>query len=541
MGRVEEVKNERTGKPTGSVIDRYRYPPQEMEIRDTDALKTSDGKKWADMTKVDREARIIDVKKGRSRGEDHPTSAFSHTHIGSDAMEEAIDRIAAAVLADGGVRVGSGVAYPVARQFLAAEPPRLRSGPFTRKEGESPVQFAIRAVSDLDRSVLAIQGPPGAGKTYAGAQMICDLVKRGKKVGVIGQSHKVILNLLAEVVKARGAPSKVSVAHRGDAEEVTAASSAITPLANNEAALAALQSGAVNVVGGTSWLWSRDEFQGSVDVLFVDEAGQMSLANVIAASQAASSVVLLGDPQQLEQPIKGSHPEGLDASALGHVLGGHLTIPEHRGIFLPETWRLPPNIASFTSELFYEGRLDSKAGLENQRLSGTGDLGLDGSGLWLCPVEHDGNLNSSKEEIDAIERLVARLLDGSVKWVNEGGDASPLVGKHVLVVAPYNAQVSRLAERLAPTGARVGTVDKFQGQEAPVVIYSMATSRPEDAPRGMEFLYSLNRLNVATSRARCVAIVVASPRLFEPECRTPRQMNLANALCRFREVARGLA
>ena len=248
--------------------------------------------------------------------------------------------------------------------------------------------------------------------------------------------------------------------------------------------------------------------------------------------------MLLGDPQQLEQPIKGSHPEGVEASALGHMLAGRLTIPDHLGIFLPVTWRLAPSIASLTSELFYEGRLTSKPGLENQRLAGTGDLGLDGNGLWLCPVEHDGNRSSSIEEIEVIAGLVTRLLEGSVAWINEKGETATLVGDDVLVVAPYNAQVSRLAERLAPTGARVGTVDKFQGQEAPVVIYSMATSRPEDAPRGMEFLYSLNRLNVATSRARCAAIVVANPRLFEPECRTPRQMKLANALCRFREVAR---
>ena len=147
-----------------------------------------------------------------------------------------------------------------------------------------------------------------------------------------------------------------------------------------------------------------------------------------------------------------------------------------------------------------------------------------------------GVTGGSEEEIAAIAALVTRLLDGSVSWINAKGVAARLTGEGVLVVAPYNAQVSRLAERLAPNGARVGTVDKFQGQEAPVVIYSMATSRPEDAPRGMDFLYSLNRLNVATSRARCAAIVVASPALFEPECRTPKQMKLANALCRFKEM-----
>jgi uncharacterized protein len=196
---------------------------------------------------------------------------------------------------------------------------------------------------------------------------------------------------------------------------------------------------------------------------------------------------------------------------------------------------LAPRICSFTSEVFYEGLLTSKPGLENQRLAGVGEF--DGSGVRVVEVAHDGNRNSSTEEIEVVADLVARLTARGAQWVNEKGEAAQMTGKDVLVVSPYNAQVSRLAERLERTGVSVGTVDKFQGQEAPVVIYSMATSRPEDAPRGLEFLYSLNRLNVATSRARCLSILVASPRLFEPECRTPRQMKLANALCRYRELA----
>jgi uncharacterized protein len=303
----------------------------------------------------------------------------------------------------------------------------------------------------------------------------------------------------------------------------------------NNDACDALAAGDVQVLGGTSWLWARPQFAASVDVLFVDEAGQMALANTLAVSAAAHSLVLLGDPQQLEQPQKGSHPEGVGASALEHLLGGHQTIAKERGIFLEQTWRLCPNICTFTSELFYDSRLRSKDGLERQNL--TGVAGFDGSGLWVMDVEHDGNRNSSTEEVDAVAALVARLTATGSSWINERGEETQMTANDVLIVAPYNAHVTRLAERLGPA-ARVGTVDKFQGQEAPVVIYSMATSRPEDAPRGMEFLYSLNRLNVATSRARCAAIVVASRRLYEAECRTPRQMKLANALCRFRELAR---
>jgi len=246
--------------------------------------------------------------------------------------------------------------------------------------------------------------------------------------------------------------------------------------------------------------------------------------------------VLLGDPQQLQQPQKGSHPDGVDVSALQHVIGvGVETMPADRGLFLPVTWRLAPSVCAFTSEQFYEGRLEPRTGLELQRLVGT--RGLDGAGLWWQPVEHDANRQWSAEEIDAVEALVARLLVPGAQWVDVDGTAHELRPDDILVVAPYNAHVNRLSDRLTPRGVRVGTVDKFQGQEAPVVIYAMASSTAGDAPRGMEFLYSRHRLNVATSRAKCAAFVVASPALLEPECRTPRQMALANALCRYAESA----
>ncbi len=209
-------------------------------------------------------------------------------------------------------------------------------------------------------------------------------------------------------------------------------------------------------------------------------------------------------------------------------------MPPDRGIFLPITWRMSPTLTAFTSELFYEGKLTARNGLERQLLSGVDALA--GSKLWVIPVDHDGCQSASNEEVDAVVALVERLLTQGSMWVDEKGEARQLTGDDIRVVAPFNAHVNRIAERLGAI-IQVGTVDRFQGQTCAVVIYSMATSRPEDAPRGMEFLYSLNRLNVATSRARCAVFLVASPRLFEPECRTPRQMQLANALCRYVEMA----
>jgi superfamily I DNA and/or RNA helicase len=259
----------------------------------------------------------------------------------------------------------------------------------------------------------------------------------------------------------------------------------------------------------------------------------MSLANVLAVSQAARSVVLLGDPQQLEQPMQGSHPEGTDVSALHHLLHGEQTISPDRGLFLAETWRLHPSICEFTSELFYEGRLRSRPGLGRQAIRSAGRFS--GAGLRYVAVPTEGNQSSSPEEAERVGAIVREILDSRATWIDKDGAEQPVALSDILVIAPYNAQVFGLQERLP--GMRIGTVDQFQGQEAPIVIVSLTTSSAADAPRGMEFLYSLNRLNVATSRARCLCILVASPSVFEAQCRTPRQMQLANAFCRYLEMA----
>ena len=272
----------------------------------------------------------------------------------------------------------------------------------------------------------------------------------------------------------------------------------------------------------------------SVDLLMIDEAGQFSLANALAVAPAADSLVLVGDPQQLEQPIQGSHPPGVHVSALEHLLGtGVHTVAEDRGLFLDRTWRLHPAICAFTSELFYDGRLQARDGLERQTIIAGP---LVGSGLRLVPVAHSGNQSESPEEVAAIASLVASLV-GEASWMSRDGVVRTVSIEDVLIVAPYNAQVALLRAAL-PGRARVGTVDKFQGQEAPIVICSMTTSSAADAPRGMGFLYSPHRLNVATSRARCLAVLVACSELLRPDCRTPEQMRLANAFCRFGEMVR---
>ena len=524
--RVEVVLSKK-GKPTGSVVDRYHYPIQEMDIRQGHELKLKTEDKFGDVVDVNRAEQTIDIRKGPKMGDVHPPSVFEHKYVNVAVIEDAIFAI--------GESFSRGEPERLAIRLLRGDAPSTKSGTFAIRAGETVTNFAVRAGTDLEQSVLAIQGPPGAGKTFTGAQMICALVAQGKRAGVVATGHSVIRHLLDGVARAAAKLGRNDVTLGHKVDEAEANGGPILEFRDNKDALEALQSSEVNVLGGTAWMWSRPEFAKSVDVLFVDEAGQMSLANVLAITRGAHSIVLLGDPQQLEQPKKGTHPEGVGVSALQHMLGSPVTIPQERGIFLPETWRLSPGISEFTSELFYEGRLRSKSGLDRQQLVGSAFAGC---ALWAVDVDHDGNRNASDEEVEAVDRLVTTLLAAGSRWIDEHGHERQMTGNDILVVAPFNAQVGRLAERLAPRRIDVGTVDKFQGKEAPVAIYSMTTSSPEEAPRGLEFLYSLNRLNVATSRARCAVFVVANPRLYAPDCKTPRQIELANGLCRYRELAR---
>ena len=529
---------ERVGGTAKKPVDRYRFAVQETDVRRGDDLKIAcEGRGWGRVVAIEPAERTIDIEKTSRTAELHATAAYRHTIVPSVAQEESLIRLGTWVRDHG---LDADGPHRAALDLLRVVPPRLHGGAeLAARAGEDSITRACRTGLALDRCVLPIQGPPGAGKTFTGARMIVALVEAGRKIGITATSHKVIRNLLDEVLvaaaKARdGAGVQVAcIQNIGSSAPVGGAVEEVT---GNERVLVALANGTAQVGAGTTWMWAREEYAAAVDVLFVDEAGQMSLANVAAVAQAADSVVLLGDPRQLEQPIQGSHPDGAAVSALEHLLQGHATVPVDCGLFLGQTWRLAPPICTFTSEAFYEGRLHPQPNLSRHVLDGTHRFA--GAGLWFVPVPHEGNQNSCPEEVDAVVAIVEQLLDTDTTWVDRHGMRRTLDPADILVVAPYNAHVARIGERLALRGIRVGTVDRFQGQEAPVVIYSLATSTPEEAPRGMEFLYSPNRFNVATSRAQCTCIVVASPRLFEPDCRSPRQMLLANAFCRYLELAR---
>ncbi len=516
--------------PTGIPVDRYLFEPQDSDIRGGERVFATGGEALGSIVNISFEENTVDIKKTKKTALLHPDAFYAHTVIKPKDQAAALFRLGQYV-AENGI-LGDGE-YRAARDLLLKIPLNTGDEAFQNSD-ENTLEAGLRLTHLMNGGILPIQGPPGTGKSYTGARMICELVKAGKSVGITANSHKVIRNLLDEVIDA--APTMgvdINCAQKPETGNKEEDGTSLQFIRDNEKLIASVNNGDAQVAAATPFFWARKDVEALVDVLFVDEAGQMSLANALAISGSAETIVLLGDPQQLEQPIKGSHPDGTEVSALDHLIGTEQTISVSQGLFLETSYRMAPEIRALDSELFYNGKLESVAGCELHEIRADGII--TGSGLRYLPVPHIGNTSSSVEEAETVAHLVAKILGSNPGWVDRKGVERIIELKDILIIAPYNAQVFEI-KKLIPD-AKVGTVDKFQGQEAPIAIYSMATSSHSDAPRGMEFLYSANRFNVAISRAKCVSVLVASPNVFEAECRTPRQMQLANAFCRFLEVS----
>jgi uncharacterized protein len=477
---------------------------------------------------LDLAAGTIDLKRAKRSDAPHPTALIPARPFDNRVQREAVVRLARQVLDHPeGAPDGTRAILDLVRGRAPRVLDHVEGAPLAR-DGESGSDAAIRLAPRLRGGCLAVQGPPGSGKTWTGAAVVVDAVRRGKRVGLTAQSHKAIGNLL-EAVMRRAAAEGVAVRGMQRASEAdVCAAAGVECATKNDVVDEALALQAVDVVAGTSFLFARPELAEKFDLLVVDEAGQLSLANVAAVAGAATDLVLLGDPQQLAQVSKGSHPPGAGASALEHVLAGEATIAPERGVFLEASHRMHPDVCAFVSGIAYDDRLLADSACAAQEVVGLG------AGLRWVPVEHEGNRTRSEEEAAVVAKIVDDLRGRS--WTDKEGQQAWLDLDDILVIAPYNAQVAMLAEAL-PEGARIGTVDRFQGQEAPVVLYSLAASSADDIPRGVDFLLSTNRLNVAVSRARALAVLVGSPALLRAPCNTTTQLRLVNALCRFVESA----
>jgi predicted RecB family nuclease len=432
--------------------------------------------------------------------------------IRTTKLRESIETVAAAV-ADGLGQSPPRLPQTAIFDVLARRSPRTRSGaPLPRDGGY--VDDIAAALLDLDSSYVAVHGPPGTGKTYTAAKVIAALLDTHHwRIGVVAQSHAVVEHLLACVIDDGGVdPQKVAKKKSSDGERATRWQQIPD---NQYAAFLAAADGCV--VGGTAWDFANAARipPGSLDLLVIDEAGQFCLANTVAVSGAADNLLLLGDPQQLPQVSAGTHPEPVDASALGWLVDGRDVLPHKFGYFLEQTHRMHPAVCRAVSALSYDNRLLSHSKTAARRLDGRSP------GVHTLLVPHEGNTTDSPEEATAIVAEIERLLGND--WTS-GDDTRPLSAADVLVVAPYNAQVLRLRACLQAAGlddVAVGTVDKFQGRQAPVVFLSMASSSVDDVPRGISFLLNRNRLNVAISRAQYLAVIVRSPMLTEYLPSTP--------------------
>lgn len=516
VGPVEPVKR--------SVKRTYTYPSQTTKLAagSRRQIRKAEGDlESVEILELDRRASRITLKisKAKARLLDQRLDLLPNWAIGTTPIRNAIQ----AVLRD---QIGP-AANRIAQELLTRSLPQFAGGSPLGETFENIVDHMIAAVRRMDNSILTVQGPPGTGKTYVTARAILALVKEGHRIAVTSNSHEAILNVLiecADVLDAgwRGLSlARVSLVHKGG-RGPTRKDSRIRKVTSNTDRL--ISTG--HIVGGTAWLFSRDDMAGQpFDYLFVDEAGQVSLANLFAMTRCTRNIVLVGDPCQLPQVIQGSHPSPANQSCLEWMLGKDRLISPDRGLFLGESWRMHPKLCEFVSEQFYEGRLEPHPSTARQFIEAPG---IPKAGVFRIEVPHENCSQESEPEVVVVQQVIERLLKG--QWTNRNGESRPILEKDVIIVAPFSAQVNALQSAL-PATIRVGTVDKFQGQEAAVALVSMTSSSGEDAPRGFDFLLSRERINVALSRGKALSLAIASPRLLESQCSTVNQLRLVNALC----------
>ena len=503
----------------------YRFPRQETKLRagKRPCVKPAAMPEDVDLRAIDHRNSLLVLRRSTAKGPlPDRLDLLPPKPIRNDTLRDAVSAVIDAIIAG-----GDPATLPI-EHLLSRDRPVFVDGlreTIVDPHGDLAVETSS-AIGAMAGSTLAIQGPPGSGKTFVSALSIVELVRSGRRVAVSSNSHKAISNLLTAVAdRARAEGVRCRIVQKAADDGNDDAHPGIALVSGNDASEIAT----AGVVGATAWHFARYDVA-AFDHLFIDEAGQVSLANVVAMSRSARNLVLVGDPMQLPQPVQGTHPGSSGMSCLEYLIGDNRVVPPDRGVFMPVSRRMHPDVCRYISDVVYDSRLANDTAAGAQRLVGRDGVSLVGAGVQL--VEHFGRSQVCPEEITAIRERIDRLAGSTYR--NRDGAERLLTHADILVVAPYNAQVNALREAL-PRSIAVGTVDRFQGQEAPVCLVSMTTSSSEELPRDIAFLFSLNRINVAVSRAQVSATVFASPLLLETPCRTIDEMMLVNALCVLRE------
>lgn len=500
--------------PVNSALREFEFPPQDHRLREGSAVKSADdGSDVGSVVSIDDDLGVVTLKLNKHAQERPPGSVFAFANYRTDAIEDALLDLAA--------NLRAGDDFTAAKQLLRRDPPL--DGAALKAETTEQISALLQTMVG---SSLVIQGPPGTGKTYTAANLILDQVELGNRVGVTAFSHTAINNLLDEIeerAKERPGMSFTAVKRQNKDRGVYSGKSGTiaTAFGNDDPNLRS-----ADIVAGTAFLFSREEWRGELDLMVVDEAGQFSLAYALAVATAAESLLMVGDPNQLSQVKRGAHPEGSGVSALEHVIGESRTMPLEMGLFLAESRRMTPQLCEVVSDLFYESRLLPHSSAAKR----TPPDGI--PALGFLPVAHSGNRQYSEEEADAVCQTVKQLRAAGLN--------------KIMVVTPYNMQVDRVERVLNKQfgdehGVGVFTVDKCQGQQAEAVIFTTATSGGESPPRGLDFLFSANRFNVAISRGQRAALLISDPALLDIECRSVGDMRLVNAFAAFARRAEDLA
>ncbi len=533
---------ERTGKKAEkekqSLLITYGFDPhQESKIKEGDQVVLAENPSiHCEVFKFHRDKSEIVIKIGPGQMEklasdsqlDRITMIQDDLFISTDTIEEAIANCATSWEKRDGTT-------NLLQRIILREVPTIagyNKGDIFARDGETPLETAIRIVPGLQESLVIIQGPPGCGKTFTGGHLIKELLARGKNVGVVSNSHKAITNLLLAANKIMDGKLCGVYKPHSDKEKRDSVFKEIPGLEK----YAEHFSG--GLIAGTVYLFSKERLVNKIDYLIIDEAGQVCLADLVAMTPCTKNMVLLGDQMQLSHPIRGTHPGETGSSALNYLLGTEKVVPSTRGIFLDTSRRMHPDICNFISEAFYEGRLRPLDGNQNQVLSYDKDLQAkhirNTSGIMFFPVAHQGNSRASDQEVEAIRDLIKELL--GMKYTDRDCITRELNIKEILIIAPYNIQVARLESSL-PKESRIGTVDRFQGQEAPVVILSLGTSGDELDASGIDFILDANRLNVAISRAQALTIIVGDPDVTKAQAESIENMANLNRICRIKRAS----
>ena len=544
---IERVKLIGTTAPEKeSLLQEYSFDPsQECKLKageKSSVMFKHNIKPKLGLFALDSSTGVLKLKASQKTLDDHFNGNFPDSgalladeFVPPGAIPGALTEVAAQHLV--------GNLHSPARALLERMPPKT----LKQVNAHATADAAIQICNAMSGECFVIQGPPGTGKTYTASQAIAALLGAGKTVGVTSNSHKAVVNLLiacGDAIRANGGTLKgIKVGDEGGGP-LFQNNPQLKNVLKNPGGLKAFKGG---IVGGTAWLFARSEWEDQLDFLFIDEAGQFPLANAVAVSRCAKNLVLMGDQMQLEQPIQGSHPGDAGMSVLQYALKDtdaskpdapifHPVISPDFGLFLGESRRMHSSVCQFISETVYERRLKSHPDCDQQKISIPQQAGLlvdKTAGVVFSGVEHDGNIQQSDEEIERVVAIYKELLGRD--YTDKEGKTKPLTPADFLFIAPYNAQVRALQAALPPD-AKVGSVDKFQGQEAPVCILSMCSSYGEYGSRGLAFILDRNRMNVAISRAQCLAVVVADPRIAYAEAGSLEEMTLINLFCKLAKL-----